>query len=131
MSRIQEISTLSCRSISDLLYGTAISAGVDSVFGHIDISKSGLLKKGVVVIAQTLITVLLSNEIRTLVYDAQSPDLTGGLVFIASVFRQPNFWKRVDDFYTNLLLEFAQLLFENPSDMKPPAPAVPPSSSSP
>lgn len=85
----------------DLVAGTTIAYLVQNLFrdpqivgplNEIDVGK--WFEIGLDLFVQCMLTLFIAVEIKRLFLGFEDP--TGGLLFILSVFRQPNFWAKVD-----------------------------------
>lgn len=103
-------------SLLDLAIGSTI-AHLMGVFFTVDTKAAnhsipGLLAE---IGLQTVLTVLISDELRSLTYPEGFDDPTGGLVFIVSVFRQPTLWEKVDCLWNEINQRLFGVVPTNPS----------------
>lgn len=84
----------------DLISGVTISMVMTSVFGNEILPNEPSVTQVFYMLfeiaLQGLLTIFISAEIRDFFLGKDFEDPTGGILFILSVFRQPNFWRRVD-----------------------------------
>jgi len=83
-------------TLIDLVTGTFVSTFVDAMFGYVQITDQSSIKVPIITMTQAVLTMLVAIELRDHIYDPETVDPTGGLMFIVTVFRQPNFWRRLD-----------------------------------
>lgn len=97
----------------DLVSGVAIAEVMSAVFGSEVLPKNPTLSNVFYLVfevaLQAVLTLWVGEEIRGVSLGENFVDPTGGILFILSVFRQPNFWARVDslsDWASDKLLGF-------------------------
>lgn len=85
----------------DLISGVTISEIMGACFGKELLSSNPTLSSFFYIVfeitLQMVLTLWISEEVRQFFLGENFEDPTGGILFILSVFRQPNFWKRVDN----------------------------------
>jgi len=94
--KAKEIINMSWRGSVDLVLGTATAIWVEHLMGMLKTDPTSFTSLLFRIFGQTILTLLTGNELRGLLVDTNESDPTGGIVFIAAVFRQKTLWKNVD-----------------------------------
>ena len=85
----------------DLVTGVTISEVIGACFGKDLLPTQPTLSNFFYLVfeiaLQMVLTLWVSEEVRTFFLGEDFEDPTSGILFMLSVFRQPNFWKRVDN----------------------------------
>lgn len=94
--KAKELVNVAWRGSVDLVLGTFSAYWVENVMALIKTKPTSFVELLVRIFAQLTLTLWTGGETRGLLIDTTSFDPTGGIVFIAAVFRQPTFWHMVD-----------------------------------
>jgi hypothetical protein len=100
--KAKELITIAWRGSVDLVLGTFTAQWVEKVMSLLKTEPTTFVDLLVRIFAQVTLTLWTGGESRGLLIDTNSFDPTGGIVFIASVFRQPTLWKNVDQAATEI-----------------------------
>lgn len=95
--KAKELVNIAWRGSVDLVLGTFTAYWVENVFMKMlktqPTNFTSLLLR---IFGQLTLTLITGNEARGLLVDTNVEDPTGGIVFIAAVFRQKTLWKNVN-----------------------------------
>lgn len=103
----------------DLVLGTFTAINIDMLMQKIFTPPQSFFALLGQIFAQLTLTLWLGQDLRGLLVDTTAFDPTGGIVFIASVFRQPGLWANVDLAAVKIALYLAKIL---PIGQQPSAP---------
>lgn len=94
--KAKELVNIAWRGSVDLVLGTATAVWVEHLMGMLKSDPSSFSSLLFRIFGQVILTLFTGNELRGLLVDTNASDPTGGIVFIAAVFRQKTLWKNVN-----------------------------------
>lgn len=94
--KAKELINVAWRGSVDLVLGTFSAYWVENVMGLLKKEPTSFVELLLRIFGQLILTLWTGGETRGLLVDTNSFDPTGGIVFIAAVFRQKTFWHNVD-----------------------------------
>lgn len=94
--KAKELVNIAWRGSVDLVLGTFTAYWVQNVMNMLKSEPKTFSELLFRIFGQLALTLWTGSEARGLLVDTNAQDPTGGIVFIASVFRQKSLWKNVD-----------------------------------